>query len=58
METKVEKEAEKEIRIGDVVEIEYTEKAAYGKKGERATVHRILAEKLVKKGVAKIVTSK
>lgn len=55
METKVEKESVRDFIIGDVVEIEYTEKAAYGKKGEKATVHRILAEKLVKKGVAKIV---
>lgn len=55
METKVEKESEREVKIGDVVEIEYTEKATYGKKGSKEIVHRILAEKLVKKGVAKIV---
>lgn len=35
--------------------IEYTEKARFHKPGEKDTVHRIQAEKLVEKGVAKIV---
>lgn len=48
----------KEAKIvykNDVKTIEYTEKAKHGKAGKREVVHAILAEKLSKKGVAKIV---
>ncbi len=39
----------------DAVTIEYTDKAAYHKAGDRATIHRYLAGKLEKKGIAKII---
>jgi|GEM_PF-6549932 len=47
----------KEFKVApeDAVIIEYTDKAAYYKAGERSTVHRYLAGKLEKKGVAKII---
>ena len=38
----------------DVV-VEYTDKAFFHTKGDKEAVHRLLAEKLVAKGVAKIV---
>lgn len=43
------------VKPHDEVTIEYTENAAFHQKGERSTVHRYLAGKLEKKGVAKIV---
>lgn len=46
---------EKEIKRVDPVTIEYTAKAFAHKAGDKDTVHRVLAEKLVGKGVAKIV---
>lgn len=46
---------EKAIKPNDPVTIEYTAKSAYHKAGTRETVHRVLAEKFVKKGIAKIV---
>lgn len=39
----------------DPVTIEYTAKSAYHKAGVQETVHRVLAAKFVKKGIAKIV---
>lgn len=46
---------EKAIKPNDPVTIEYTAKSAYHKTGTQETVHRVLAEKFVKKGIAKIV---
>lgn len=46
---------EKATKPNDPVTIEYTAKAAYHKDGKQETVHRVLAEKFVKKGIAKIV---
>lgn len=46
---------EKIIYKDRMVTIEYTAKAAFNKKGTREEVHEILAEKLEKKGVAKII---
>lgn len=46
---------EKEIKRVNPVTIEYTAKAYAHKAGDRDTVHKVLAETLVKKGVAKIV---
>lgn len=43
------------IKPNDPVTIEYTAKSAYHEAGKRETVHRVLAEKFVKKGIAKIV---
>lgn len=37
------------------VVVEYTDKAFFHTKGDKEVVHRLLAEKLVAKGVAKIV---
>lgn len=45
----------KVVYKNDVKTIEYTDKAKHGNSGKREVVHAILAEKLVKKGVAKIV---
>nr|DAM73904.1 MAG TPA: hypothetical protein [Caudoviricetes sp.] len=53
METKVEKEA-RVVYKDDMVKIVYTNKSAYHKEGEEDTVHRLQAEKLVKKGVARM----
>lgn len=46
---------EKTIKRVDPVNIEYTAKCAFHKTGTQETVHRVLAEKFVKKGIAKIV---
>lgn len=46
---------EKVVYKDDIVTIEYTSKARFGKVGSTEKVHRILAEKLVNKGVVKIV---
>lgn len=48
---------EKAVRVKprEDVKIEYTEKAKHGKPGKFAIVHRVLADNLVKKGVAKVV---
>ena len=54
METKVEKESIPVFK-NDLVEIVYTPKSAYHANGDKDVVHRLQAEKLVKKGVAKIV---
>lgn len=54
METKVEKEARPVLKE-DMVEITYTEKSNFHKPGEKEVVHRLMAEKLVKKGVAKMI---
>ena len=53
METKVEKEA-RVVYKDDMVKIVYTNKSVYHKDGEEDFVHRLQAEKLVKKGVAKM----
>lgn len=45
----------KATKPNDPVTIEYTAKSAYHKAGEKEAVHRVLAEKFVKKGIAKIV---
>lgn len=49
---------EKQIKLKDPVEIEYTNKAVHNPAGSTATVHSALAEKLVAKGVAKLVEKK
>lgn len=46
---------ELKVKKGDVVTVEFNGKSAYHKDGDRAIVHRLQAEKLVKKRVAKIV---
>ena len=38
----------------DMVEVVYTAKCAYHKEGDKDVIHRILAEKFVKKGIAKL----
>lgn len=43
---------EEKVLKGDNVVIEYTNKSAFHKAGETATVHRLAADKLVKKGFA------
>jgi hypothetical protein len=48
------KQAETVMPHEDVV-VEYTDKAFFHTKGDKEAVHRLLAEKLVAKGVAKIV---
>lgn len=53
METKIEKEA-RPVFKDDMVKIVYTEKSQYHKPGQEDFVHRFLAEKLVRKGVAKM----
>ena len=53
METKVEKE-QRVVYKDDMVKIVYTNKSAYHKEGEEDTVHRLQAEKLIRKGVAKM----
>lgn len=53
METKVEKEA-RVVYKDDMVKIVYTNKSVYHREGEEDFVHRLQAEKLVKKGVAKM----
>lgn len=50
-----EKKEGKKVKGQDPVLIEYTEKAQFHKKGEKATVHSMQAEKLIKKGFAKEV---
>lgn len=52
---KIDESKEFKVKKDDQVVIEYTEKAAYHKAGDRSTVHRYLAGKLKKKGVAKII---
>lgn len=44
----------KELKVKgiDDVEIVYTKDSKFHKAGDRSTVHRIQAEKLVKKGIA------
>ena len=51
METKVEKETK--VYKDDMVDIVYTNKSSYHKAGDKDTVHRLHAEKLIQKGVAK-----
>lgn len=51
METKVEKETR--VYKDDMMEIVYTNKSSFHKTGEKETVHRLQAEKLIQKGVAK-----
>lgn len=46
---------EKVIYKNDLVTVEFNEKSAYHKKGDREEVHRVMAEKFEKKGIAKIV---
>lgn len=53
METKVEKESIPVFK-NDLVEIVYTSKSSFHKNGDKDVVHRLQAEKLVKKGVAKL----
>lgn len=48
------KQAETVMPHEDVV-VEYADKAFFHTKGDKEAVHRLLAEKLVAKGVAKIV---
>ena len=45
----------KVIYKNDLVTVEFNEKSAYHKKGDREEVHRVMAEKFEKKGIAKIV---
>lgn len=52
METKVEKESK--VYKDDMVEVIYTNKSSFHKAGDKETIHRIQAEKLVQKGVAKL----
>lgn len=44
---------DKKVFKSDKVRIEYTDKCKYHKSGDTAEVHSLLAEKLIKKGVAK-----
>lgn len=53
METKIEQES-RPVFKDDMVEVVYTAKCAYHKEGDKDVVHRILAEKFVKKGIAKL----
>ena len=53
METKVEKESIPVFK-NDLVEIVYTSKSSFHKNGDKDVIHRLQAEKLVKKGVAKL----
>lgn len=46
---------EKKVKGREDVKIEYTEKSKFHKKGETSVVHKMQADKLVEKGVAKIV---
>ena len=46
---------ELKVKKGDVVTVEFNDKSAYHKPGDKAIVHRLQAAKLVKKRVAKIV---
>lgn len=48
------KQAETVMPHEDVV-VEYTDKAFFHTEGDKEAVHRLLAKKLVAKGVAKIV---
>lgn len=43
------------VKGKDPVMIEYTEKAKFHKKGDKEAVHKLTAEKLEKKGFAKII---
>lgn len=45
----------KKVMPQEYVEVEYTDKAAFGTKGQKVKVHKIQAEKLVKKGFATYV---
>lgn len=49
---------EEKVKGREDVTIEYTEKSRFHKKGDKATVHRLQADKLVDKGVAKIIKGK
>lgn len=40
----------------DLVLVEYTDKAKQNKPGKKSTIHPVLAAKLVKKGVVKIIS--
>ena len=53
METKIEQES-RPVFKDDMVEVVYTAKCAYHKEGDKDVIHRILAEKFVKKGIAKL----
>ena len=44
---------EKKVKGRDDVAIEYTEASKFHKAGDKATVHRVQAEKLIAKGFAK-----
>lgn len=46
---------EKIVYKKDLVTVEFNDKSAYHKKGDREVVHRIMGEKYEKKGIAKIV---
>ncbi len=57
MATKNQVDESKEFKVykDDEVTIEYTEKASFHKKGDKAKVQKYLGQKLEKKGVAKII---
>lgn len=46
---------EKKVIGVEPVKIEYTEKAKFHKKGDKSVVHKMQAEKLVKRGVAVLI---
>lgn len=46
---------QKVVKVDDKMTIEYTAKAEFGKPGEKVTVHRLVAEKLIAKEFAKEV---
>lgn len=50
----IETKEEKKVYPHDEVEIVYTEKSSFHKAGEKSKVHKMQAEKLVAKGVAKL----
>ena len=43
------------VKAREDVQIVYTDKVKFGKKGDKVTVHRVHAENLVSKGFATIV---
>jgi hypothetical protein len=47
--------AEKKVKPVDGVEIEWTGKSQFHKEGETSIVHTVQADKLVEKGLAKLV---
>ena len=54
---KVENEV-REVFPQDLVTVEYTSKASYHKPGETDRVHRLIAERLEKRSIAKRVVKK